>query len=181
MRLFLPFSLSLLLGPLLLTACSRSAPTPVAQREEMEGAEEQARARHGRPGAVALGKETPEAEPRVTAPGATGSPGRVVRDYVAAVLRRDADALGRYWQHDSNTRDDAALHALTRVQRLRVTTDAPIVRDDPRQGRLLEVPVVIRAATAQGSFTYRGWYRLVPGPDGNAWLIQSAQLQPALQ
>ncbi|MDV3467906.1 hypothetical protein RZA67_04055 [Stenotrophomonas sp. C3(2023)] len=181
MRLLLPLSLSLLLGPLLLTACSRSAPTPLPQREEVKGAEEQARARRDRPDAVALGGTTPGAEPSRTAPGATGSPGRVVRDYVAAVLRRDADAIGRYWQHDSNTRDDAALHALTRVQRLRVTTDAPIVRDDPRQGRLLEVPVVIRAATAHGSFTYRGWYRLVPGPGGDGWLIQSAQLQPALQ
>ena len=46
--------------------------------------------------------------------------------------------------------------------------------------QLLEVPVQVRAVTADGTFRFGGWYRVQPNADGSAWQIQSAQLRPSL-
>ncbi|MGH8045540.1 MAG: hypothetical protein ACREOX_13090, partial [Stenotrophomonas sp.] len=87
-----------------------------------------------------------------------------------------------YWSGGTTgTRpDDAVLRTIPQLRNLRVDTDPPIARDTAQPSRLREVPVRIRAITADGTFNYHGWYRLQPRPDGSGWELQSASLQPTL-
>lgn len=170
-----------------LGACQPSPPSPVAasaasaaDTEAAAGVEPaEPPATHGAPSPDAA---TVDAARSAVRPGAM-SPGNVVRSYVNAVLRRDGTAIDSFWQlptRGARPPDDAVLHALRDVRTLRVTAQTPAARDNLSPTRLLEVPVRIRAVTATGEYTYRGWYRLVPDRDGSAWLIQSAQLQPVM-
>jgi|GEM_PF-1165847 len=185
MRLFL-FTAAWLPCLLALTACQPSTPpAPVVDAAERDApALPGQRGARVAPHAPARATEAPD-ETRLTAavsPGAL-SPGNVVRRYVTAVLQDDTAAMDRYWQlptRGGRPADDAALHALRQVRTLRVTADTPVPRDERQPSALLEVPVRIHAVTAQGDYTFRGWYRLVPDRDRSAWLIQSAQLQPVL-
>jgi hypothetical protein len=45
---------------------------------------------------------------------------------------------------------------------------------------LREVPVRIRAMTANGPLNYQGWYRLQPRADGSGWEIHGASVHPVL-
>lgn len=109
-------------------------------------------------------------------------PGTVVRAYVANLLRRDRAAIDAAWLVAPQGRraDDGALRELHEVSNLRVNTGVPVARDQLQPTHLIEVPVQVRAMTAAGTQRYTGWYRLAPAPDGHAWLIQSAQVQPVL-
>lgn len=109
------------------------------------------------------------------------SEGRVVRRYLNAVMRGDRAAADAFWSTGRSLgADDAALRDLPGLRTLRVETDAPIARDEDQPSRLREVPVRIRAATANGVQRYKGWYRLRPKPDGSGWEIHAASLQPML-
>lgn len=109
------------------------------------------------------------------------SEGKVVRQYLNAVMRGDRSAADAYWSGShSASGADAALRDLPGLRTLRVDTDLPIARDDQTPSRLREVPVSIRAATHDGVQRYTGWYRLRPKPDGSGWEIYAATLQPVL-
>lgn len=177
----------LLAVAMLLAACQRppDSPAPVVPEQSDDAApaptaRSRATAQHAPdPGAIPAPGDAADA----AVAAAALSPGQVVRRYVNAVLHRDAAAIDRLWQLPTGggrPADDAALHALQQVRSLRVTAGTPVPRDGEHPSRLLEVPVRIQAVTANGRFLYRGWYRLVPADDGG-WLIQSAQLQPALE
>lgn len=105
-----------------------------------------------------------------------------VRNYVIALLGSDRAASDAFWSggRTGSRPDDAVLRSIPALQNLRVDTDSPIARDTAQPSRLREVPVRIRAMTADGTFNYQGWYRLQPRPDGSGWEIQSASLQPTL-
>ncbi|UEX19222.1 hypothetical protein LMF57_05100 [Stenotrophomonas sp. SI-NJAU-1] len=119
-------------------------------------------------GAVALGSEPPSA---------------MLNRYVLDLLNQDkarSDAAWAYAPADPRHADDAALRLLPDVRNLRLDSDVPLPRDDGQPPRLLEVPVRIRAMTANGTIRYHGWYRVQPSADGHGWQIQSASLQPTL-
>lgn len=105
-----------------------------------------------------------------------------VRNYIYALLGSDRKSADAFWSggHTSARPDDAVLRNIPQLRNLRVDTDTPIARDTAQPSRLREVPVRIRAITAEGTFRYTGWYRLQPRPDGSGWEILSASLQPAL-
>lgn len=105
-----------------------------------------------------------------------------VRNYIYALLGSDRKRSDAFWSggHTSARPDDAVLRTIPQLRNLRVDTDIPIARDTAQPSRLREVPVRIRAITADGTFHYNGWYRLQPRPDGSGWEILSASLQPAL-
>jgi len=110
-------------------------------------------------------------------------PSTMLNRYVAALLNRDPAASDAAWTippGDPRHADDAALRQLQDLRTLRLHSDTPIARDDRQPPRLLEVPVQIRAVTANGTFRFGGWYRVQPSSDGSAWQIQSAQLRPTL-
>jgi len=110
-------------------------------------------------------------------------PSTMLNRYVAALLNRDRAASDAAWTippGDPRHADDAALRQLQDLRTLRLHSDTPIARDDQQPPRLLEVPVQIRAVTANGTFRFGGWYRVQPSSDGSAWQIQSAQLRPTL-
>ena len=112
----------------------------------------------------------------------------VVRHYFNALARGDRAAADALWTGGrvSTRADDAALRALIqqsgipKVHSLRLDSDAPIARDTAQPSRLREVPVRIRAVTAEGTLRYTGWYRLQPRADGSGWEIHGASLQPQL-
>ncbi len=110
-------------------------------------------------------------------------PSTMLNRYVAALLNRDRAASDAAWSippGDPRHADDAALRQLQDLRTLRLHSDTPIARDDRQPPQLLEVPVQIRAVTANGTFRFGGWYRVQPSSDGSAWQIQSAQLRPTL-
>lgn len=110
-------------------------------------------------------------------------PSTLLNRYVRDLLnhnRAGSDAAWALAPPDPRRADDAALRVLADVRTLRLDSDIPLPRDDAQPPRLLEVPVKVRAVTAQGTFRYHGWYRVQPSADGRAWQIQSAHLQPTL-
>lgn len=119
-------------------------------------------------GAVAIGSESP-----------TGMLNRYMLDLLNKNKVR-SDAAWAYAPADPRHADDAVLRLLPDVRNLRLDSDVALPRDDGQPPRLLEVPVKIRAVTADGTFRYHGWYRVQPSADGRAWQIQSASLQPTL-
>lgn len=119
-------------------------------------------------GAVAIGSE---------------SPAGMLNRYMLDLLNQNkarSDAAWAYAPADPRHADDAVLRLLPDVRNLRLDSDVAVPRDDGQPPRLLEVPVKIRAVTAEGTFRYHGWYRVQPSADGHAWQIQSASLQPTL-
>jgi hypothetical protein len=106
-----------------------------------------------------------------------------VRNYVIALLGSDRASSDAYWSggRTGSRPDDAVLRTIPQLRNLRVDTDSPIARDTAQPSRLREVPVRIRATSADGTFNYHGWYRLQPRPDGSGWEIHSASLQPTLR
>lgn len=110
-------------------------------------------------------------------------PSTMLNRYVAALLNRDRAASDAAWTippGDPRRADDAALRQLQDLRTLRLHSDPPIARDDRQPPQLLEVPVQVRAVTANGTFRFSGWYRVQPSRDGSAWQIHSAQLRPTL-
>ncbi len=110
-------------------------------------------------------------------------PSTMLNRYVAALLNRDRAASDAAWTippGDPRRADDAALRQLQDLRTLRLHSDPPIARDDRQPPQLLEVPVQVRAVTANGTFRFSGWYRVQPSRDGGAWQIHSAQLRPTL-
>ncbi|MBN4943779.1 hypothetical protein ABFC53_17380 [Stenotrophomonas pavanii] len=110
-------------------------------------------------------------------------PSTMLNRYVAALLNRDRAASDAAWTippGDPRRADDAALRQLQDLRTLRLHSDPPIARDDRQPPQLLEVPVQVRAVTANGTFRFSGWYRVQPSSDGSAWQIHSAQLRPTL-
>lgn len=119
-------------------------------------------------GAVAIGSESPAA---------------MLNRYMLDLLNQNkarSDAAWAYAPADPRHADDAVLRLLPDVRNLRLDSDVALPRDDGQPPRLLDVPVKIRAVTAEGTFRYHGWYRVQPSADGRAWQIQSASLQPTL-
>ncbi|WP_303638245.1 hypothetical protein [Stenotrophomonas tuberculopleuritidis] len=111
------------------------------------------------------------------------SPATLLNRYMLDLLnhnRAGSDAAWAYAPADPQRADDAVLRRLPDVRSLRLDSQTPLARDTTLPPRLLEVPVSVRAVTAQGTFRYHGWYRVQPSADGRAWRIQSAQLQPTL-
>ncbi|MBW8775251.1 MAG: hypothetical protein JF596_09435 [Stenotrophomonas sp.] len=170
-----------LIAPVVLLGCSRpaaqatadipAAPAPVAAAADASPGPDRAALQASEMpllSAVADGAEPPST---------------MLNRYVAALLNRDRAASDAAWTipaGDPRHADDAALRQLQDLRTLRLHSDTPIARDDRQPPQLLEVPVQIRAVTANGTFRFGGWYRVQPSSDGNAWQIQSAQLRPML-
>lgn len=111
------------------------------------------------------------------------SPAVMLNRYMLDLLNQNKVRSDAAWVHappDPRHADDAVLRVLPDVRNLRLDSDVALPRDDGQPPRLLEVPVTIRAVTAEGTFRYHGWYRVQPSADGRAWKIQSASLQPTL-
>ena len=111
------------------------------------------------------------------------TPSRLLNRYVLDLLNRNKAGIDDAWAiapPDPRRADDAVLRLLPDVRNLRLDSDVALPRDDGQPPRLLEVPVKIRAVTANGTFRYHGWYRVQPSADGRSWQIQSASLQPTL-
>lgn len=106
-----------------------------------------------------------------------------VHQYVVALLDADRSKADAYWSggHPAPHADDAVLRAIPELRSLRVKTQLAVARDEQQPSRLLEVPVSVRAITADGALTYEGWYRLQPRPDNSGWEIQSASIHPVLR
>jgi hypothetical protein len=162
---------------ILLGACQRTAEVPPAAA--VAGIEQPAAAAPAGTSAV----ERTDALPLLAAVAADApDPGAVVRTYAGHLLRRELDKADASWMiaPRPGRADDAALRALRDVRDLRVTTEPPLPRDQQHPTHLVEVPVRVRVLTSTSTLRYNGWYRLVPDPQRSAWLIQSANLQPAL-
>lgn len=111
------------------------------------------------------------------------APSQVLQRYVVDLLNRDQPAIDAAWAFapaDPRRADDAALRLLPDVLSLRLQSELPEAIGTQVPPRLLQVPVTVRARTAQGAVQYTGWYRMQPNADGSAWVIQSAALQPTL-
>ena len=119
--------------------------------------------------------------PSAVASGAADEP-TVVRQYFNTLMTGDRAAADAFWSggRTSARPDDIALRELPGLLGLRVEADPPIARDDAQPSRLREVPVRIRARTAEGTLRYHGWYRLQPRADGSGWEIHGTSLQPTL-
>ncbi|MCC7634574.1 hypothetical protein [Stenotrophomonas rhizophila] len=133
-------------------------------------------------GSVAQGLAGSSAPPSsAVASGAADEP-TVVRQYFNTLMTGDRAAADAFWSgsRTSARPDDIALRELPGLLGLRMETDPPIARDDAQPSRLREVPVRIRARTAEGTLRYHGWYRLQPRADGSGWEIHGASLQPTL-
>lgn len=110
-------------------------------------------------------------------------PGDMLSRYMTDLLNRDHAASDAAWTFppaDPRRADDAALRQLDNVRALRLRSQTPVAVDGKHPPQLLEVPVQVRAVTADGTFRFGGWYRVQPNADGSAWQIQSAQLRPSL-
>jgi hypothetical protein len=109
--------------------------------------------------------------------------GAVVRKYLYALLGSDRTTSDSYWRGGStgSRPDDQVLRVLPQLKSLRVDTAQPVARDTEQPSRLREVPVKVRALTAEGTLHYQGWYRLEPRADGSGWEITGASLQPVLR
>ena len=172
----------LLIAPLVLLGCSRPAPQP-----EPAMAPAGSTASTKAPSAAdadAAALQPPAIDPLFAAVAAGAeSPSIMLNRYVIALLNRNRTASDAAWAippADPHRADDAALRQLQDLRTLRLDSDTPLARDGQQPPRLLEVPVRIRAVTAQGTFRFGGWYRVQPSSDGRAWQIQSAQLRPTL-
>jgi hypothetical protein len=176
----------ILIAPLVLLACSRP-PSPSDPADAAPSATAEAAART-KPQTAAEGDapavQAIDVDPLFAAVAAEAElPAGMLNAYVMALLNRDRKAVDAAWTFppsDARRADDAALRQLTDVRSLRLTSELPIARDGHQPPQLLEVPVQIRAVTAEGAFRFGGWYRVQPSSDGRAWQIQSAQLRPTL-
>lgn len=167
----------LLLMLMLLGACQRVADAPPAADVAVAGQPTDA----APAGTSAVGDA--DALPLLAAVAADApDPGAVVRTYAGHLLRRDFDKADASWMvaPPPGRADDAALRLLRDVRDLRISTEPPQARDQQRPTHLIEVPVRVRVLTATTTLRYSGWYRLVPDPQRNGWLIQAARLQPVL-
>ncbi len=173
----------LLLMPLVALGCSRPPPAvditaPVATRPDDARRQPTAaddEAAPLRPPTVLplLAAVADDAEP----------PGDMLSRYMTDLLNRDRAASDAAWSFppaDPRRADDAALRQLDNVRALRLRSQTPVAVDGKHPPQLLEVPVQVRAVTADGTFRFGGWYRVQPNADGSAWQIQSAQLRPSL-
>lgn len=172
----------LLVVPLLLLGCSRPATTqdPAGKPATATDAGSVIAPAEADPPAL----QAPAVAPLFAAVDADAeAPAALLNRYVMALLNRDratADAAWTFPPSDDARADDAALRQLEGVRSMRLSTELPIARDGQQPSRLLEVPVQVRAITANGTFRFGGWYRVQPSADGRAWQIQSAQLRPSL-
>ncbi len=169
-----------LIAPLVLLGCSRPTAQPeVAPVPAPASADAQAVADTD---AAPLQRAT--IDPLFAAVAADAEPPSVMLNrYVIALLNRNRSASDAAWAIppvDPHRADDAAIRQLQDLRTLRLDSGTPLARDGRQPSRLLEVPVRLRATTAQGTFRFRGWYHVQPSPDGRAWQIQSAQLRPTL-
>lgn len=166
--------------PLLLIGCScQRAPEPEPATTAPPAVPSQAKDSPS----DATGPHVDVPPPLLAAVGADAEhPGTVIHGYVGQLLRRDFAAADAAWRTAprGNHADDAVLRALQDVIALRVNTGSPVARDTRQPSQLIEVPVQVRATTGAGTLRYSGWYRLVPDPEGRAWQIHSAQVQPVL-
>ena len=119
----------------------------------------------------------------------------IVADYITypspkgnGTVRGDLAAADASWRggRTASHADDAVLRTLigqpgqSQILSLRMDTQTPIARDQAQPSRLREVPVRIRAMTANGPLNYQGWYRLQPCADGSGWEIHGASVHPVL-
>lgn len=168
--------------PLLIGGCScqpDSAREPAAPAPQDMSAASSAAATDAAAEGVSLATS---AALSAVAPGALDEP-TTVRNYVYALMGADRAASDAYWTggRTGSRPDDQVLRVLPGLQTLRVDTELPIARDTAQPSRLREVPVRVRAVTADGTLHYHGWYRLQPRADGSGWEITSASLQPTLR
>lgn len=174
----------LLVVPLLLLGCSRPATTQDPAGKPATATATDAGSATARVEADPPVLQAPAVAPLFAAVDADAeAPAALLDRYVMALLNRDratADAAWTFPPSDDARADDAALRQLEGVRSMRLSTELPIARDGQQPPRLLEVPVQVRALTANGTFRFGGWYRVQPSTDGRAWQIQSAQLRPAL-
>lgn len=172
----------LLVVPLLLLGCSRPATTQDPEGKPATATDAGSATARAEADPPAL--QAPAVAPLFAAVDADAEPPAALLDrYVMALLNRDratADAAWTFPPSDDARADDAALRQLEGVRSMRLSTELPIARDGQQPPRLLEVPVQVRALTANGTFRFGGWYRVQPSADGRAWQIQSAQLRPSL-
>lgn len=169
--------------PLALLGCS--APTPPSPAEATTAAQTPASA----PAAEAAPAGPARAQADSIDPlfgavdAAADPPAAMLNHYVAQLLNGDRKGSDDAWTFppaDPRHADDAALRQLPALRALRFKSGPALARDGHRPPRLLEIPVQVRADTAQGSFRFSGWYRVQPSVDGRSWQIQSAQLHPTL-
>lgn len=169
-----------LIAPLVLLGCSRPTSQPdVAPAPSPASAGAQTVA-----DTDAAPLQSATIDPLFAAVAADAEPPSVMLNrYVIALLNRNRSASDAAWAMppaDPHRADDAAIRQLQDLRTLRLDSGTPLARDGRQPSRLLEVPVRLRATTAQGTFRFGGWYRVQPSPDGRAWQIQSAQLRPTL-
>lgn len=168
--------------PLLFAGCS-CQPDPAPTETPAGTAATDAAAASAAP-APAQGEGVAAMAPPVLSAVAPDAPSETitVRNYIYALLGSDRKSSDAFWSggHTSARPDDAVLRSIPQLRNLRLDTESPIARDTAQPSRLREVPVRIRAITAEGTFRYTGWYRLQPRADGSGWEILSASLQPAL-
>ena len=172
---------AMLLLPLLFAGCS-CQPDPVAVDPPAAAATDSA-AEAAPPTAGNDGQApAPAPEPSAVSPGALDE-ASTVHQYVVALLNPDRSIADAYWTggRPAPRPDDTVLREIPELRSLRVKTRSPIPRDTEQPSRLLEVPVQVRAITADGALTFEGWYRLQPRPDGSSWEIQSASIHPILR
>ncbi|MDT3501200.1 hypothetical protein [Stenotrophomonas maltophilia] len=173
----------LLLMPLVALGCSRppsavdiaapAAATPDDARRQPAAADDEAASLRPPTVPPLLAAVAEDAEP----------PGDMLSRYMTDLLNRDHAASDAAWTFppaDLRRADDAALRQLDNVRALRLRSQTPVAVDGKHPPQLLEVPVQVRAVTADGTFRFGGWYRVQPNADGSAWQILSAQLRPSL-
>ncbi|MBH1434115.1 hypothetical protein I5U42_22745 [Stenotrophomonas maltophilia] len=174
----------LLISPLVLLGCSRTAPTPDPAPAPAHAAATAAARMQPMASTATSALQPPKVDPLFAAVAADAeTPSVMLNRYVIALLNRNRSASDAAWAFppaDPRHADDAALRQLQDLRTLRLDSGIPIARDDQQPPRLLEVPVRIRAVTLQGTFRFGGWYRVQPSGDGRGWQIQSAQLRPTL-
>lgn len=171
----------LILLPLLLGGCScqpESARTPDNRpppQDVSEAGIAAARATEASSGAAS-------APPGAVAPDAVSEPA-LIRNYINVLLRPERTLSDAFWRGGTAgvRPDDQVLRAIPNLRTLRVDTATPIARDTAKPSRLREVPVRVRAVTADDILYYDGWYRLEPRADGSGWEITGASLQPVLR
>ncbi|MBA0225816.1 hypothetical protein D7U89_09995 [Stenotrophomonas maltophilia] len=173
----------LLIAPLVLLGCSRPAAQTTGDIAAASAPVAATAAADTRTGPDPAAVQASEMSVLSAVADGAEPPSTMLNRYVAALLNRDRAASDAAWTippSDPRHADDAALRQLQDLRTLRLHSDPPLARDDRQPPQLLEVPVQIRAVTANGTFRFGGWYRVQPSSDGSAWQIQSAQLRPML-
>lgn len=172
----------LLLLPLLLGGCScqpesARAPGDRSPPQDVSAADPQPQ--------DASAAEVEHAAPAVVSAVAAGAADETttIRNYINVLLRPDRSASDAFWTGGSagSRPDDQVLRGIPNLRTLRVDTEQPISRDSAVPSRLREVPVRVRAVTAEDTFFYEGWYRVQPRVDGSGWEIVGASVQPVLR